>query len=729
MTVTKRLRKKGYDLVKAQYGKSGAHLAISDEELFSAMDLSLSGLKQVQKAVKEKDFDKAYKTWGGYWSRRKSPTYYVAPKTYATAIRKHLPELASIIIAQADELWSSDFRHGTYKPERKGRTFQWADNCSDSAYVGLHYFLLINKLGRAYLLTGNKKYPVIFREIVCSWWDAIPEVAVCKPWGIQTIWNNGLGSSLRPVLMVDNYFLMRNSPEFTPELHRKILRIFLGHGRYIFDNHMKSYSHSNFQSSEACWMVTAGVMFPEFKESSNWRRIGIRRVKERIKRNFDKDGAQVEQCPQYHLAGMRDITRAIMLLECNSINDLSADRELWRKLEKIYDYPVRIMHPSGHTALFNSGVYGTEAQAFFPIGVQLFDSNLQKWAVKRYIEPRFIPVSKRVSEYILFMDGAWIKTVNKVKKEQKKEPLFTSELMKDSGIAVLRSGWDKKAFSLAFDFNRKPFGGHAYPGRLSFDLWANGAALVTNPGSTLSYSMPEYGNWCYQTVSHNTVMVNNKSQAQPYFAKLCAWKKGKRSIFVSASTDTYKKNEGIVHQRSIVFVQDEYFFVFDRLTGGKKNTKFTWLLHSPHKLYQRKNGSISTPEGKAGFLIVPDAETVKSSAIKFGKGYGAVPANYHANYKPLEAWREDIPYMYLEKNNDQDSGGQTFGVLLVPFTTKAPEVNVSIMPVKGANPLEVHSVNIAWPKHTDLLSIDYRKRKPSMHIIRLDQSGTELWSE
>ena len=142
---------------------------------------------------------------------------------------------------------------------------------------------------------------------------------------------------------------------------------------------------------------------------------------------------------------MRDITRAIMLLEKNGIKDFYADTVLWKKLEKIYDYPIRITHPTGYTSVFNSGVYGTEAQVFFPIGIQLFDSNLQKWAAKRYVKRDFVPVAKGVSEYVMFMDGAWTRALNRVKGKDLSEPSFTSELLKDSGIAVLRSGWDSFA--------------------------------------------------------------------------------------------------------------------------------------------------------------------------------------------------------------------------------------------------------------------------------------------
>lgn len=157
------------------------------------------------------------------------------------------------------------------------------------------------------------------------------------------------------------------------------------------------------------------------------------------------DGAQLEQCPQYHVAGMRDITRALMVLHANGLDDISRDPELWRRLERIYDYPVRITHPTGHLAVFNSGVYGTEAQVFFPIGARLFHSDLQAWATRRYVRPGFVPVAKNLSESIMVMDGAWAEAVAEARQREVAPPAFTSELLRDSGLAVLRSGWDDLA--------------------------------------------------------------------------------------------------------------------------------------------------------------------------------------------------------------------------------------------------------------------------------------------
>jgi len=718
---------RGQELLASQRGPSGAYLTISDEDLFGSMDLERPGLEQVRSAASSGDYASAYTAWGRYWAERREPVYYLDEVDYAPEISRRLPKIRDILLERADFVWSPDYQHSTYKPKRGGRTFQWVDNTTrDSAYIGFHYWWFGEYLGRAYLLTGDEKYPAMFRELVCSWWDDLALLAAKRSDGMAVIWNSGLGSSIRGLAMMDGYYLMRKSPQFTDELHGKILRIFLGHSRYMLDARLRAYNHWNGQATQCCWAAMAGILLPEFRDSDKWLDAAVRLTHERVLQNYDADGAQLEMCPQYHFAGMRDITRVVWMLARNNMSDRLGDKAFREKLELVYDFPIRLAHPTGHGAVMNSGVYGTEWLAFMPIGVQLFDSKLQGWAAKRFIQPDFVPVAKNISQYVLFMDGAWVRALDAVREAPLAEPGFRCDLLRRSGVAVLRSGWNRDALSMVFDINTKPFGGHAYPGRLSFDLWAHGEALVVNPGSTLSYSMPEYGQWCRRTRGHNTVMVNDKDQSRPYFAKLLAWREGEHATFVAASTDTYLKSQGVVHQRGILFVHGEYYFVFDRLVGGKPGVPLAWLLHSPKPLEERDDGTISTPVGQPGLLIVPDSATRAAAKIVFGAGYSAIPVSYHEDYKPLDAWQDGAPMLRLESAFDGTGAGHTYGVLLAPFATSPPQVTATRG--ESTSP-EAYAIELDWGTHKDNMLFDFREATPSFSLTRRDRDGKALWEQ
>jgi hypothetical protein len=719
-------------------GPSGLYLGLLDQDLLEALDLNAVGLTGHEAASGVNDQDGIWDRWSDHWATRPKPAYYVNPQTYALRVLEQLPELASVLIDRADEVFHPDFAHKTYRPRRAGRTFQWVDQVNDSAYCGFHYMWFIKEFGRAFLLTGDQKYPAMLREIVCSWVDALPELALHASYqgaqanentGSRLIWNSGLGSSVRCLGMLDGYFLMRQSSEFTPELHRKLLAAFLGHSRYLFDNHMQTYSPSNFQATATCWLVTAGTMLPEFHESGRWLEAAAERLKERICRNFEPDGAQVEQCPQYHLAGMRDILRPLLLLELNGRSEISGDRELWRKLERIFDYPARIAHSTGHLGLFNSGVYGTEWQAFLPLGWRLFGSRLQGWAASRFIADGFVPVAKDVSQYIALMDGDWLAALSASRQQALAPPAQLDQLLDSSGVAVIRSGWDRASHSLVFDCNRKPWGGHAYPARLSFDLFANGVALVTNPGSPMSYSLPEYRGWCHRTLSHNTVLVDGRCQGKPHTAAVEAWSSSERVTFISASTSTYEKSAGVSHQRCLVAVRGEYYLIVDWLRGGADGTPLSWLLHSPQQIEPLTDGTVASPAGKPGMRVVPDSLTTEHAALSMGTGHGAVPVEYGDGYRHTDAWRDDVACMSLESSIDGGLGGQAFAVVIVPFASDMPEVTAITDSTRASRSMCAYGVSVRRGKVTDRICVRVAAGRTMCEIARTDADGREAWSD
>ena len=169
--------------------------------------------------------------------------------------------------------------------------------------------------------------------------------------------------------------------------------------------------------------------------------------------------------------------------------------------------------------------------------------------------------------------------------------------------------------------------------------------------------------------------------------------------------------------------------VFDRLAGEKGKVPLAWLLHSPLALRQEEGSIIGGGNGKPGLLITPDTATREASKTVFGKGYAAVPVSYHENYKPLDAWRDDVPYLRINSETDATLGGQTYGVLLAPFRKTPPKVAVLTQNVPDTTRLDIHAVAIQWPDRTDILTVDYRNGKTTCRIERKDGNGTTLWSE
>ncbi|HUU00384.1 MAG TPA: heparinase II/III family protein [Myxococcota bacterium] len=82
----------------------------------------------------------------------------------------------------------------------------------------------------------------------------------------------------------------------------------------------------------------------------------------------------------------------------------------------------------------------------------------------------------------------------------------------DAGYVVLRAGRDDRAHYLALDYG--PHGGwHGHYDKLGFVSFARGEVMGQDPG-TQSYAAPTHTSWDKVTVAHNTVVIDESSQAE-----------------------------------------------------------------------------------------------------------------------------------------------------------------------------------------------------------------------
>jgi hypothetical protein len=645
-------------------GASGPYVVISDEHLFASLDLARPGLEPVRAAVSQRRYAEAYAAWGRYWAARRRPTWVFDPAVYPQAMRTTLPWTVRVIIEQAQAVVARDFQHATYTPVAKGRYFDWAHDTSDSAYIGFHYFFWLPCLPRAYLLTGDEKYARAFVEIVCSWHDALPDIRNFN----AVVWNSQLGSSLRATYMLEAYHCFRDCPALSGELHEKVLKILLGHARYVYDVHMRQYTEWNGQNSGAAWLACLSALMPEFRQADDWKQAAVRIMRAHIERNFHADGGHKELCIQYHVTGLRDLSLGVRALRAAGDDSILQDKTLRAKFREAFAWPLRVAFPCGFTPALNSGVVDKEWLLYMGIGAELFDDPEFRWALRRFAGPHYIPVAKNIATTFPQMDELFAAALRRGGVER--PPAYTSLLLPQSGFAVLRDGWDPDSLGMVLDFGT-PWGGHGYPGKLSFTLWGRDALLASLPGSPASYSLPVYGKWCNQTKSHNTVLVGGKSQRGPYSAQLDAWHDVGDAAFVAASTDVYKP---VSHRRRVTFVKGEYFVVFDHLAGGAEGTPLAWMYHCPQGLQVGEDARVQSPAGRPGVLLLPPVGEA-FDGVETGIGHGAVPVQWHPGYKPGDAWRDDIDYIGYQKR--LGCGGSAYAVAVVPFRHQPPQLRAT----------------------------------------------------
>ncbi len=118
-------------------------------------------------------------------------------------------------------------------------------------------------------------------------------------------------------------------------------------------------------------------------------------------------------------------------------------------------------------------------------------------------------------------------------------PSYTSVLMPNAGHAVFRDGWAPDDAYLLFDYGPHG-GGHGHLDKLAFALCTDGHHWMPDAACAPHYCIfPEQWHWHKQTISHNTVLVDGKSQAR-CTGKLVHWHTDAKADLVSAEhTDGY----------------------------------------------------------------------------------------------------------------------------------------------------------------------------------------------
>jgi hypothetical protein len=351
-------------------------------------------------------------------------------------------------------------------------------------------------------------------------------------------------------------------------------------------------------------------------------------------------------------------------------DSILSDPALKSKFREAFNWPMKLGFGSGFTPALNSGVVDKEWIAHAAIGAKLFDDPTLRWAVRRYAGKTYLPVTKNLITNLL--DDSFADALDTRLREE--PPAFKSLLLGSSGFAVMRDGWDADSLCMVVDYGT-PWGGHGYPGKLSFTLWGRGALMAAHPGSPVSYSLPVYRDWCYQTRSHNTVEMAGQSQKRPFSAQMDHWQDLGKVVFFCATTDV---SQPAKHTRAVSFVPGEYFMVFDHVTGAEAGASAKWMLHSPPGLGNAADGSARGPELGPGLLVLSPKEEIYAS-VETGAGHGAVPVEWSPAWKQLDAWRDDIAFVNWTK--PVGPTGTTFTFAMLPYSDKPRQASLESVPV------------------------------------------------
>lgn len=413
----------------------------------------------------------------------------------------------------------------------------------------------LRNLGNAYALTNQEKYAEKAKEILLDFSSKYPKYPVQERGG-KLYWQS-LDEAVAVIDIAFAYDLIYNSKVLSKTDHLKI-KGFLKESANTILNHPMDKSNWQAWHNAALAMIGAAA---DDKTIVNQALEGPQGAKQLLKKGILADGFWWEGSIAYHMYALAAFTVIAEVAENQGTSFYN--QEL---LKKMYDAPIRYAYPDmtlpsnnnggtyGHSLIGSSssrGYYDYEAAYSY-----YKDPAYKNLLVKKYNK------FKRTGDFSLYLGDNFNVDGN--------QPDYASTIFEDLGHGILRAG---TSMYTLLDYGDHG-GSHGHFDKLHLDIYGANMLLGGDPG-TPGYTHPLHSKWYQQTISHNTVLVDGKSQKQAE-GKLKYYLDKKPFNILHASAN--EANPGIKYER-MVWTDEHYildrFWVSDPL----KEHTLDWMFH------------------------------------------------------------------------------------------------------------------------------------------------------
>jgi heparinase II/III-like protein len=458
----------------------------------------------------------------GLWTRLTERPFFLNPSSRATwtdCFRREYRQSCDRILADADRVlrhefdllgsgptalgvdlpWLTDFKTGRTWPRQYCRDIAY-DELDKPTDVKVPWELSrcqhFARLGQAYWLTGDDRYAQEYVDEIRGW-------IATNPYAWTVNWSCAMDVALRAVSWIWGFYFLADAPACQDRRFRAdLLRSLFLHGEFIASHLEKADLNGNHYLCDGVGLVFLGCFFGDSARGRRWRALGREIVVSEIEQQVTPDGVDFEQSTAYHRLVLEGFLTSYLLLRMNGehIPDVA-----WSRLERMCDYVDAYLKPNGLAPLVGDADDGR---------IQILGT--QEIGDQRYLLSNGAVVFNRAdlrahagefadeSFWMLGPDGlATFCSQPQVAAPRK------SEAFADGGFFVLRAP-RTHVFIDCGDVGMRGRGGHGHNDILSFELWWNGANLITDCGAYLYTASREWRNKFRSTSFHNVVQVDDE---------------------------------------------------------------------------------------------------------------------------------------------------------------------------------------------------------------------------
>lgn len=571
-------------------------LGQEENSLFQNINSTYPGLKEVWKALDEKDQKWAETAFFKYFQQKENLYIKVSPED-VLKIKKEFPKEVERSIATAKEVGQQYFLFRyPWDMEKTNIPFQFKKEIDWDAnpYGDPEWTFMLNRhrywqdLGKAYLLTGKEKYAKTFVNQLTQWITNNPISENTK----QTSWRR-IEAGIRAENWIKSFELLKGSKHITPAFLQKFLNSLAQHAEYLNEGFSKFSQTSNWGVLEFQGLFHIAVFMPEFKQAETWKTNAIKNLAATAKHQILDDGTQWEQSPMYHNEVFHSFLNVVLLSQRKAI-----------ELPKIITQKTRAMalanitwqKPNYHQPLLGDSD-DTDLRDLLTTAGMVF--------MNPTIKNRAFPEADYGNEFLFNTKS---KTAYKNLKSQK--PDFLSLFQANSGDLYSRSSWEEDAFYSSFHLKRLG-GGHAHDDLLHFSLFAFNRDYLVDPGR-FTYVDNKWRQYFKDSRSHNTLAVDDKPNSiysTSWGNNFDAKEEGVFAItrkgfdYAEAINTAYMRLEDPVKiQRRMLYLKPDVWLLIDSFEGQEKHT-YSQYFNFPNKKVSKEENSISTTYADKNLVV------------------------------------------------------------------------------------------------------------------------------
>lgn len=646
------------------------------------------GIADACLALTRDDYLAAHRALGRHLLTRRStwPLTASAREDLSRAVREHFPDAAADARRRGDALaagrhdllgyrdvhcgtppdWHRDPIHGISAPLKFWTTISYLDPaCGDHKIIWeLNRHQHWRALGRAYWLTGERRYRDTFVSELESWIETNPPER-----GVN--WASMLEPAFRTLswTWAVELFAADASTDETPWLVDLLIAL---NRQLAHIEHNLSYyfSPNTHLSGEALALYAVSQAFPELRASRARAALGRNILVREADRQVRADGGHIELSPHYHRYST-DFYVLALLVARRSRDAAAARFEAAARAQA--RYLRTITDDRGRLPLIGDDDGG---QVFGICGGRSFDAGETLATAAAVLKDPALAVGPAPEEtyWILGRPPAVSVGADHVTK-------WPSQALGSSGYFVSRTAWGDH---LVFDAGPHGFlnGGHAHSDALSIVLTLRGEPLLVDPG-TATYTMNAGARDAFRsTRMHNTVTLNGRDHAVPHGAfhwrtrangRMLAAFAGLGFDFAQGTHDAYGT---LRHVRSVLSLHGLGWVIVDAVAGEAHAAADSWWHLHPRWTASRGQDGIDLTDvhGTSSSLAFTtrDLEIRTGTALaQYSPEYGRVEPSTTIRASAQSA----TPFLigtFIPAGPEAPTYKQKVGIAEVPVRSPAP---------------------------------------------------------